>query len=151
MFDFSKIGMRPSDPSGYEPPATDEQIAQLEKHCGHPLPENYKYILKNYNGCRPKAQYFDVLSPYTGILGEWQLKFFYCLGGGVVTTRDVRWMIENFSSYLGPNTLPFAQDPAQQPYYLKWVDNVPQVWHLAYEERDEPGLRFLLNSFFLKI
>ncbi|MBA2648780.1 MAG: SMI1/KNR4 family protein [Legionella sp.] len=147
MFDFSKIGMKPSYPAGYKTAITDEQIAALEQHCGHPLPENYKTILRNYNAGEPEAKYFDVIDKPTGVPLEWKLHKFYHLGEDKITPADIRWLIENYSEYMGPNTLPFADDGEQQIYFMKWIDNIPEVWFLAYEERPEPESFKVLDSF----
>ena len=36
----------------FNPPATDEQIAYVEKQTGYKLPDDYKTFLKITNGCR---------------------------------------------------------------------------------------------------
>lgn len=48
---------------------------------------------------------------------------------------------------MGPNTLPFADDGVEQIYYMKWVNNVPQVWFLEYLDLEEPETSLVMNSF----
>lgn len=147
MFDFSKIKMEPSYTTGFKPAATDAQIAELEKHCGHVLPENYKTILKNYNGGHPEARYFDVIDEEIGIPLEWKIYKFYYLDDNKKIPANIWWVIENYTEIMGPNTLPFADDGLQQVYYMKWVNNVPQVWFLAYLDLEKPETYFVMNSF----
>jgi len=71
MFDFSKLDMHTTHTTGYEAAAvTDTEIAEREKYCGHVLPENYKTILRNYNGRNPAAKYFETIDESTGVFGE---------------------------------------------------------------------------------
>lgn len=147
MFNFNKIGMKPSYFSGYKPAATDAQIIEIEKHCGHNLPENLKTILRNYNAGEPEAKYFEVINPLTGLPGEMELYKFYHLDDKKEIPENIWWIINNYSQYIGPNTLPFADDGEQQFYYIKWVNNIPQVWFLAYLDLDEPESYFVMGSF----
>jgi hypothetical protein len=48
---------------------------------------------------------------------------------------------------MGPNTLPFADDGVQQFFYMKWVNDIPQVWFLAYLDLDEPETYLVVDSF----
>lgn len=59
--------MKPSSTTGFKAMATDAQIAEIEQHCRHLLPENYKTIIKNYNGGFPEVKYFDVIDLETGV------------------------------------------------------------------------------------
>ncbi|CAM2932185.1 SMI1/KNR4 family protein [Legionella worsleiensis] len=147
MFDFNKLEMTPIYSKDFRPGTSDEQIIELEKHCGHPLPENYKYILKNYNGSRPNFKYFDVIDEKDGIPLEYELGDFYIVDENRNKPSNIWWVIQNFSEYLGPNTLPFADDGIDQVYYMKWVNNIPQVWHLVYQDLDEPETYCVSNSF----
>ena len=79
MFDFSKINMRPRNGIDFKPAATDAQIAELEKYCGHTLPENYKTILRTYHYSSPKVNCFHVMDEVIGIPGEYELGTFYFL------------------------------------------------------------------------
>jgi hypothetical protein len=147
MFDFNKIKMRPRSSKGYKPAATDEQIAELEKYCGHALPENLKIILKKFNGSSPSATYFDVvdkndlLFPY-----QYQLAMFFYLDENKGSAHNIWWQIKHYGKFMGPNSLPFADDGVQQIYYLKWIDDIPQVWYLTYLDLDEPECTFVMNS-----
>jgi len=151
MFDFSKIGLLPTHIDGFRPAATDAQIAELEQHCGYPLPENYKLILRHYNGCCPTAKYFDVIDE-DGIPGEWTLYDFYTLDQDKESPANIWWTIKHYGADMGPNTIPFAEDRADQIYYFKWVNDAPQVWMIGYdydveaEDVSEPGV-FVLDSF----
>jgi hypothetical protein len=133
--------------TGFKPAATETQIEELEKHCGHILPENYKSILRNFNGGAPEVTYFDVIDEDTGVPLEWTLHKFYYLDNHKEIPANIWWVIENYSEFLGANTLPFADDGIQQIYYMKWVDDEPQVWFLAYLDIEEPETFFLMNSF----
>ena len=135
MFDFSKLKMRPRYPGGYKPAATAAQIDELEKYCGHSLPENYKRVLNDYNGSSPEAEYFDVINE-DGVPGEYRLALFYYLDDNKNSRANIWWLIENYRHLMGQNALPFADDGLQQIYYLKWIDNIPQVWFLEYLDRD---------------
>lgn len=147
MFDFKIIGMRPSYSENFKSGATEEQIMDLEKHCGHPLPESYKFLLKNYNGSRPKAKYFDVIDEEDGIPLEYELGDFYIVDENRNIPSNIWWVIQNYSEYIGPDTLPFADDGINQIYYMKWINNVPQVWFLIYLDVDEPEIYCVSNSF----
>ena len=146
MFDFSKIGMM-SRYDDFKPAPNEELIALLEEYCGHSLPENYKYILNNFNGGSPAANYFDVIDPSSGIAGEWKIGKFFTLDENKEFPSNIWWKINNYSKLMGANTLPFADDGLQQIYFMKWVNNTPQVWFLAYLDMDEPESFFLMNSF----
>lgn len=146
MFDFSKIGMIPSY-GDFKPAATNAQLEKLEQHCGHPLPENYKTILRDYNAGEPTAKYFHVMDEEEGVPGEWELGIFYHLDENKKTPADIWWLIENYTDLMGPNTLPFADDGLQQIYYMKWVDNIPQVWFIEYLDLEEPETYFVMESF----
>jgi cell wall assembly regulator SMI1 len=146
MFDFSKIKMRPSYTTNYKPSATDAQIAQLENHCGHSLPENYKEILKNYNGAESGAKYFSVVTN-EGVHCERELHDFFYLDNNKNSPGNIWWNIEHFNEYMGPNTIPFANDGVNQVYFMKWVNDVPQVWFLAYLDIEEPESWLVMESF----
>ncbi len=147
MFDFNKIKKIPRRRTGFKPAATEEQIAMLEKHCGHDLPDNYKEILKSYNGSSPTSTYFVGNEEFLGGQGEYPLMEFYDIDDNLESPSNVWWQIKQFGKYMGPNTLPFADDGRQQVYFMKWVDNIPQVWLLVYLDLDSPKLRFVKNSF----
>jgi len=147
MFDFSKINFQATNTAGFKAPATDVQITELEKYCGHTLPENLKFILKNYNGGAPAACYFDVPDPDTGILLEWELNRFYVLDDNEGSPINIWGVIKNNSEFLEPNAIPFAEDYNGQIYYLKWKNNIPQVWFLGYVDLEEPETQLLLPSF----
>jgi hypothetical protein len=146
MFDFGKIGMIPLDDDFKQAP-TEEQIAELEKYWGHALPENYKFILNHFNGGSPEANYFEVIDPCAGIAGEWNIGKFFTLDGNKEFPSNIWWKLKNYAELMGDNALPFADDGIQQIYYLKWINNSPQVWYLAYLDLDEPETFFLMNSF----
>jgi hypothetical protein len=147
MFDFSKIGLKPRYINGFKPVATENQITELEQYCGHILPENYKSILRNFNGGAPDATYFDAIDKETHVPLEWKLSDFYFLDENKDTPSNIWWVIEQFQGVMGPNTLPFADDGMHQIFYLKWVNSVPQVWFLAYLDIEEPETYFLKDSF----
>jgi hypothetical protein len=147
MFDFSKIRMIPRNTTGFKIAATDDQIIELEQHCGHTLPNNYKTILKLFNGGTPEAKYFNVIDPSTDLPGEWELNRFYYLDNNKEMPSNIWWIIERYSQFIGPGTLPFACDDSQQIYYIKWVNDEPQVWFLAYLDIEGTETCFLMNSF----
>lgn len=147
MFDFKKLKMKPSHATGFEPPATNIKIAELEKHCRHTLPENYKIILKNYHGGMPEAKYFHVIDEETGLLGEMELYNFYLLNNDKSSSTNIWWLIQTYSKYIGNHALPFADDGLQQFYYMKWVNEIPQVWFLAYLDLAEPETFPVADSF----
>lgn len=147
MFDFNKIKMMPRSSKGFKIPATDEQISELEIYCGHKLPENYKNILKNFNGGSPQASFFDVVDRETGIQLEKELAEFYFLDDNKSMPDNIWWVIKTYGKLLGPDILPFADDGLQQVYYLKWKNNVPQIWFLSYLDLDEPEAYLMKNSF----
>jgi len=132
----------------FKPAPTDEQITELEKYWGHALPENFKFILNNFNGGSPTANYFDVIDPLTEIAGEWKIGKFFTLDDKKDFPSNIWWKLKNYSDLMEPNALPFADDGLQQIYYMKWVNNSPQVWFLAYLDTDEPENYFLMNSSF---
>jgi hypothetical protein len=59
---------------------------------------------------------------------------------------NVWWQIENYGENIGPNTLPFALDYASHIYYIKWVNEVPQVWY-AYRDMEGTETEFVKESF----
>lgn len=146
MFNFDKLKMQPRS-SKYKPPATDEQIAELEEYCGHTLPENYKTILRNYNWALPGAILFTSVDEETGVPLEYELSIFYYLDGEKGSPENIWYIIKRFSAFIGPNTIPFADDGIKQVYYLKWKNNVPQVWYLSYLDLDEPETHLVKDSF----
>ncbi|MDF1758655.1 MAG: SMI1/KNR4 family protein [Legionellaceae bacterium] len=147
MFDFNKLKMKPTYSKNFEPAATDAQIAELEEYCGHTLPENYKTILKKYNGGRPEARYFNVKMPYDDVEGECEIAHFYTLDINKEMPESIWWLIKNYSEVIGPSSIPFVDDGVEQFYYMKWVNGIPQVWFL--EHLDIPGYEtyMVLNSF----
>lgn len=147
MFDFNKIGMNPSDIGMLTDAEIDSQIIELEKHCCHPLPRNYKALLKKYNGGEPDARYFEVIDEKTGVPLQRELYKFYDFDHIKETPETIWWIIENYKDFLGPNTLPFAEDAHQQIYFFKWIDNIPQIWFLAYLDLEKPETCFVMNSF----
>lgn len=146
MFDFSKINIQPRF-SKYKPAATEDQIAEIEKYCSHKLPDNYKKILKNYNGSIPGATYFDAIDNETGIHLERELAIFYCLDENKESSENIWYAITKYSRFIGPNTLPFADDGNRQIYYIKWENDIPQVWYLSYLDLDEPETYLVNDSF----
>ena len=80
MFDFKKINIRPPFSSGFELKPTQAEIAELEKYCGHSLPDDYKYILEHFNGGYPETNKFESLDIETGIPLEFEIsKFFFLM------------------------------------------------------------------------
>lgn len=147
MFDFKKIGIEPTDINGFTTPATENQITELEQYCKHVLPENYKYILKHYNGGSPKNKFFHVTPQGSATPGEWEIDKFYDLHSDKNKTESIWWIIENYKELIGVNSLPFGENDEQQIYYMKWVNNVPQVWLLNSQDLDEPESYFIMGSF----
>ena len=147
MFDFSKLKMTPSFGLNFDPPATDAQIEELEQYIKHSLPENLKIILKNYNGGQPSLKYFHALHPEYNTTGAMKLSHFYFLDDNTNANENIWWVINYYSEIMGPNTLPFADDGLQQIYYIKWVNDIPQVWFLAYLDLDEPETFLVKDSF----
>jgi len=135
MFDFSKIEMTPGYGSNFELGATTSQIEEIEQYCGHALPENLKIILQHYNGGDPEARYFEVKDD-TEIPGEMEISRFFILNDEKDVPANIWWKIKNYGEYMGPQTVPFASDYAEHIYYLKWVNDVPQVWYLAYQDME---------------
>lgn len=146
MIDLSKIGIIPLD-DDFTLGVTEAQIVELENHFGHSLPENYKLILKNYNGSGPMEKYFDAIDEETGIPLEYKFSVFYYVDEHKKLPGNIWWVIEDYSSILGPNTLPFAHDGIHQIYYLKWVNETPEIWYFVYLDRDEPETFRVINSF----
>jgi hypothetical protein len=146
MFDFNKIKMRPRSSKGYKPAATDEQIAELEKYCGHALPENLKIILRRFNNSSPSATYFDVLDEGGSFPYRYELSSFYYLDENKNLSNNIWWQIKHYGKFMGPDSLPFADDGVQQIYYLKWLNSIPQVWYLTYLDLEEPECTFVMNS-----
>lgn len=145
MFDFSKINMKPRYSKDFPEPATDEMIAELEQHCKHPLPEEYKFFLKNYNGGYPEVCYFTVVDEF-GLPTEAKIREFFTLDSDKQSPTNIWWYIERASNFLGPNALPFADEGDFKIYYIKWVNDVPQIW-FAYIDFDEPEHYCVAESF----
>jgi len=146
MFDFNKIGMKARYSTGYKPEVTNMEITELEKHCGHSLPQNYKFILKHYHGGIPEAQAFDAMDGEMDIPVGFELHNFYIVNEHKNRPLNIWWVIENYSALMGPSTLPFADDGYSRVYYMKWVNDIPQVWVLLLSE-EGPETFQLFNSF----
>ena len=103
-------------------PMPDEnQIDAVESHFGHPLPALLKSIYQKYNGGHPGLNRY-------GEYGEHIISHFYSVQENQESPSSIWWAINSFSSYLGAETLPFAEDNICGVFYLKWVDGLAQVW-----------------------
>ncbi len=149
MFDFNKIGMRPRSSSGYKAAVTDDQIAELEHYCGHALPDNYKLMLQNFNGGEPEAKCLRVVDQKTGIPLKHELLDFFIVDEHKELPLNIWWTIENYSEFIGSNTLPFAEGEYSCIYFLKWKHDLAQVWCLKFDEdeEEEPEIFLIFNSF----
>ena len=146
MFDFNRLGITPTYTDEFETPASDEHIAKLEQYCQHPLPERFKVILKNYNGGSPAANNFNAMDE-DGPLGGCTITNFYFLNDETFFPNNIWWLIEHEGRNIGMHNLPFADDGHQQIYYMKWVNDMPQVWYYQYLDLDEPRQFKIANSF----
>lgn len=108
-----------------QPAATEEQIHELEKYFGHPLPAHLNEIYRHYNGGIPQHYRF---SNYDSI------EYFYVLNNDKENIKNVWNVIENFSPIIGANSLPFAEHCYGSVYYLKWEDNQAKVYLFLYGE-----------------
>ena len=109
-----------------EPPALEEEIKALQDYIGHPLPELYKEICRHFNGGKPKLKCFEDIDGRVD--KNW---FFYRL----TSDREKGFwkIIENFSSELKKEGLPFAHDSlGLNIFYFKWVNDKVEVWRLLY-------------------
>lgn len=147
MFDFSKIGIKPGFASGYKPEVTDTQISKLEKHFGHALPANYLFYLKNYHGGISEAINFGAYNEDIGLPLGYELRNFFIVDELTDRPLNIWWNIEEYSEFMGSDTLPFADDGDNRIFYLKWENNIAQVWVLVFLSEEGPDTYFLLNSF----
>lgn len=147
MFDFSKIKMSPAYSKNFGSGATEEQIIELEKYCGYTLPDSYKFILKNYNGGEPETKELCVFDEEMGVTVAYGLQEFYVVDEHKELPINIWQAIEKYSSLIGPGALPFAEDGYNCVYYFKYIQNVAQVWCLAFMEDEEPENFLLFNSF----
>ena len=135
-FSLSMLKMYPLDKRPRAIP-DKEQLLEIERHYGHPLPEALCEIYKNYNGYRPMLNLF-------GDEGEERISNFYEFDTDRNRFGTVWWMINNYSSLLGDNTLPFAADSFHGIYFLKWLEGKSQVWFFQSDDRyiDDDGDKF---------
>lgn len=111
-----------------EKPASNEEIQELQDYIGHPLPEIYKEICRNFNGGRPKLNYYADSDLAT-------IGFFITVTSRKNTINSVWSEIEHNVASLGfdPDILPIAYDSFNQSFfYLKWVNGKAQVWRFLY-------------------
>jgi len=141
MFDLSKLDFQPVYGEKVIQTVTDDQIADLEKHYGRSLPSKYKEILKKYNRLKPKLDEFDIGDE------TYLINYFYSLTDDKGSVSNIWWAIDNFSSFLGENTLPFAEDASNEIYFFKWVDDKTEVWLLRCDELEEPEDESVIESF----
>ena len=126
-----------------DPPASEEEIEILQNYVGHPLPELYKEICRNFNGGLPKLRFFEDVDGEVDEIG-----FFFRVANKSEKDSHIWGVIENFSDELAKDCLPFARDRGGSIFYLKWVNDKVQVWRLfygelAYEFSDYNGERCL--------
>jgi hypothetical protein len=146
MFDLDSLKMTPYWGDEFYPSATDEQIAELEQLCGHPLLPLHKEILKKYNGGGPEANCFNMISSENGISLQWPFAYFYPLCEDRNKTTNLLNLVRQYRRFIGPDTLPFAESDYQEFYFFKWVDGEAQIWLFQFQEQD-PESRFVTNSF----
>ncbi|MBA2710759.1 MAG: ankyrin repeat domain-containing protein [Tatlockia sp.] len=124
-FKLSQLGFK-----DIEPPASEEEIEALHGFIGHPLPELYKNICRYFNGGDPK------LCDYDNEDGGWNtnnIGCFFQVNNDRTKSNNIWNKIENFSSILAKDVLPFAGDHyGLSIFYLKWEAGNIQVWRLLY-------------------
>ena len=76
-----------------------------------------------------------------------EISRFYILDEDKHIPANIWWKIENYGEYMGPKTVPFANDDVEHIYYLKWIDEVPEVWYLAYQEIEGTETFLVKGSF----
>ncbi|CAM4397865.1 MAG: hypothetical protein LEGION0398_MBIBDBAK_01188 [Legionellaceae bacterium] len=149
MFDLSLLKLEPcTSDDVFISPATDAQIEKLEHYCGHSLPGALKEIFKYYNGCSSSVRNFIPENNSNSINEICTVSYFFALDNRQdKMPPNIWWAIQEFSEFLGGNSLPIAEDDEGAIYFLKWVGNIPQVWLLKYTEREKPKSFFIMNSF----
>ena len=102
---------------------------------------------ENYNRGLLGANCFDVTDVETGIPFQYEITRFYVLDDRQDLSANIWWQIEHYKDFIGPNTIPFADDGLKQIYYMKWVNDVPQVWYLTYLDLEKPEAQLVMESF----
>lgn len=125
--------------------ATEKQINELEKYFGHPIPSALKEIYQHFNGGWPKQNKFGRYDTHDSI------RYFYLLNDDKENVNNVWNVIDDLSSLLGPDTIPFAEHSYSSVYYLKWENNQARVYVLIYgdfalEHLDEDELDEFINK-----
>lgn len=146
MFDLGTLKITPFWGNEFYPPATDELIAELEQLCGHPLLPLHKEILKKYNGGGPEANCFSVTAPGDTFPVDWPFSFFYPLCTDRNKSINIFNLMQQYQQFLGPDTLPFAENDNQECYYFKWIGSNVEIWLFQFQEH-KPGSRFITSSF----
>src|SRR3954466_11826651 len=90
------------------PPATDEQICELEKIEGITLPADFRTFLQTYNGGRPTPDSFPFPPGTEG--GGSLLNTFFHLGEGEGETNDLQTMCDRYRKRLPPTMMPIGRD-----------------------------------------
>ena len=146
MFDLETLKMTPFWGDEFYPPATDELIDELEQLCGHPLLPLHKEILKKYNGGGPNANRFSMVAPGHTFPVERTFAYFYPISSNRNKINNLLNLVTQYVSFIGKDTLPFAESTSEEIYYFKWVNSVPQIWYFQFQEQ-EPKCTFITNSF----
>lgn len=110
-------------------PASEEEIEAVKNYFGHPLPELYKEICRHFNGGIPKAAFFE------DVEGDiYEISFFCRVTNKSEKGYHILGVVKNFSHELVSDCLPFAWGRGESIFYLKWVNEMVQVWQLLYGE-----------------
>jgi SMI1-KNR4 cell-wall len=89
------------------PPLTEEDVIEVERTIGVPLPSDYREFLRTYNGGRPEPCDFPIEGLANSPFGEIQTFF------GIhdpIESCNLDWNVEMFTGRLPENFLPIACD-----------------------------------------
>jgi hypothetical protein len=124
-----------------KPVATDRVLSLLESHFKIILPEDYKSLVKRYNGARPKPNVIKV-----GEKKERVIKAFLTVHPTKGGVKDVK---EWLTGQIRETLIPFASDPFGN-YFCFCYDNSrvePEICFWSHETRQSEYLASSFNQF----
>ncbi len=107
-------------------PATEDDLAAIERGFGRPLPEDYKEFLRRHNGGSPRV---SVFYPSGSPKELWGVNDFYTTGRGVGSV-----LFELAEYGLAPQYLPIARDAGDSQIVLNYEGDQTRVGLCIYDE-----------------
>ena len=147
MFDLSKLKLDTSADIQFKPPASDEMVGRLEKHYSHSLPEELTTIFKKYHGGYPGSDCIELIDEEDGLPYDMDISSFLVLDSNYESPINIWFLIKQYTNWMGENSIPFAEDLAQNIFYLNYKNNNHEVWYLAHHEVEETETYKICDTF----